>query len=428
MRYDVVVVGAGPAGTAAACTLARAGATVALLERAVLPRDKCCGDGLTAQALRELEGLGVRASEIPSFTPVASAHALAPSGADTRLDLSARDGWLAATARRIDTDAALAGAAERAGAHLVQRCVVVGAAPTRDGGVEVFDRDGGTWRADHVVAADGARSTLRSRLDPVWSTRQRDDLVAARWLLPLGERRLRGELWIWMLGELLPGYAWAFPLGSDDVANVGVAVPARHPVARRLRRAVEQLAESEPVAAVLGRSHCLPPGERPQAWPIPATPHPHGALAAGRVLLTGDALGAGDPMTGEGVAQALLTGRLAAEALLAGPGEGHLELARRYAYLVRRVIGADDAVARATARFLRSERRTEWALRTTAETAFRRRWVGRWLFEDHPRGVLLRPGEWGRGGLHRPGAFARPSAAPARGALRARPARRRAGH
>lgn len=421
-RYDVVVVGAGPAGTAAAWTLARAGATVALLERAVLPRDKCCGDGLTAQALREMEALGLVASSIPSLAPVSSARALAPSGAETRLDLSAPDGWLAATARRIDTDAALAEGAERAGARLVQRCRVVGIEPRRDGGVDVVDDTGRSWSADHAVAADGARSALRGQLDPAWSTRAQDDLVAARWLLPLGSARLEGALWIWMLRELLPGYAWAFPVGDGRVANVGIAVPARHPVARRLRRAVEELTETSPVASVLGHRPPLPPGERPRAWPIPATLARRGGLAAGRVLLVGDALGAADPMTGEGVAQALVTGRMAAEALLAAPGEGGLGLAERYSRQLRRTVGADDAVARATARVLRSERRCEWALQTTARTAFRRRWVGRWLFEDHPRGILLRPREWGREGrgLHRPGAFARPAPDRTKGPLTAR--------
>jgi len=407
--HDFIVVGAGPGGSAAACTLARSGASVALLEAAEMPRDKCCGDGLTAAALRELEGLGVRAGAIASLTPVSAAHALAPSGEDTVLDLAATDGWLAATARRQDTDVALAERAEHAGARLVQRCRVVGMEPTRDGGVEVEDDRGGTWRARALVAADGARSALRKLLDPTWERRASDDLVAARWLVPLGTPRLGGALWIWMLGELLPGYAWAFPVGDGRVANVGIAVPARHPVARRLRRAVAELTETGPVASVLGHTAKLPPGERPRAWPIPATLPRRGALAGGRVLLVGDALGAADPMTGEGVAQALLTGRLAAEALLAQPGEGRLELAERYSRLVHATLGADDAVARATARFLRSERRSDWALQTTAETAFRRRWVGRWLFEDHPRGIVLRPGEWRRGALHRPGAFARPS-------------------
>jgi flavin-dependent dehydrogenase len=84
--HDFIVVGAGPGGSAAACTLARSGASVALLEAAEMPRDKCCGDGLTAAALRELEGLGVRAGAIASLTPVSAAHALAPSGEDTVLE------------------------------------------------------------------------------------------------------------------------------------------------------------------------------------------------------------------------------------------------------------------------------------------------------------------------------------------------------
>jgi len=406
--HDFIVVGAGPGGSAAACTLARSGASVALLEAAEMPRDKCCGDGLTAAALRELEGLGVRAGAIASLTPVSAAHALAPSGEDTVLDLAATNGWLAATARRQDTDVALAERAEQAGARLVQRCRVVGMEPTRDGGVEVEDDRGGTWRARAVVAADGARSALRKLLDATWESRAPDDLVAARWLVSFDEPRLGGELWVWMLAHLLPGYAWAFPLGDGHVANVGVAVPARHRMARHLRRAVETLAESAPVASVLDGALPLGSSERPRAWPVPATLPRRCALAGGRVLLVGDALGAADPMTGEGVAQALLTGRLAGAALLERSDEGPLALARRYSELVAGELRADHAMAKVVARFLSSERRCEWALRTTAKTAFRRRWVGRWLFEDHPRGILLEPGRWGRGALGGPGAFAGP--------------------
>ena len=66
-RVDVVIVGGGPAGSAAAITLARAGRSVTVIDKASFPRDKCCGDGLTTGALRRLEGLGLSPSAIPSW-------------------------------------------------------------------------------------------------------------------------------------------------------------------------------------------------------------------------------------------------------------------------------------------------------------------------------------------------------------------------
>jgi len=77
---DVVIVGAGPAGSAAAITLARAGRSVMLIDKADFPRDKCCGDGLTTLALRELEPLGFQPSMVADFEPVRAAWLRSPSG------------------------------------------------------------------------------------------------------------------------------------------------------------------------------------------------------------------------------------------------------------------------------------------------------------------------------------------------------------
>src|ERR1700752_3673494 len=98
-RADVVVVGAGPAGTAAAITLARAGREVVLVDKARFPRDKCCGDGLTAGALRLLEQLGLDPAAVESWQPVDDVIVRAPSGNEVTFPLPRGTGTFAAVAR-----------------------------------------------------------------------------------------------------------------------------------------------------------------------------------------------------------------------------------------------------------------------------------------------------------------------------------------
>src|SRR3954452_22228345 len=107
LTADVAVVGGGPAGAAAALTLARPGRDVVLIDKARFPRDKCCGDGLTAGALRRLEALGLRPDTVASWQPVSDVNVRSPSGRVATYPLPRSHGTYAAIAERLDLDAAL---------------------------------------------------------------------------------------------------------------------------------------------------------------------------------------------------------------------------------------------------------------------------------------------------------------------------------
>src|SRR4051812_38441386 len=159
---DVVIVGGGPAGVAAAVPLARAGRDVVVLDKAVFPRDKCCGDGLTTLALRELEGLGLHPKMVPNWKTVDAAWLRSPSGREVCLPLPA-DGIFAATTPRRELDAALVDIAEEAGATVLQGRSFDG---IRSGSasVEVDVADHGTIETRYVIAADGMWSPTRKAL------------------------------------------------------------------------------------------------------------------------------------------------------------------------------------------------------------------------------------------------------------------------
>ena len=115
LEADVAVVGGGPAGAAAAIAVARAGRDVVLVDKARFPRDKCCGDGLTVAALRELEALGLRPESVAGWQPVTDVHLRSPSGRVVDLPLP-RDGLFAVVAPRVTLDAAVLDLARAAGA------------------------------------------------------------------------------------------------------------------------------------------------------------------------------------------------------------------------------------------------------------------------------------------------------------------------
>jgi flavin-dependent dehydrogenase len=144
-----------------------------------------------------------------------------------------------------------------------------------------------------------------------------------------------------------------------------------------------------------------------RAWPIPAD-LARAPLSHGRVLFAGDAAGATDPMTGEGIGQALLTGVLAAEAVAAGGGDA-AAVAARYRAAVAHHLAPDVRFAAALGKILASPAGARLAVRAAGLTPWTRRHFARWMFEDYPRALVLTPSRWRPGMFSGPGAY-RPAA------------------
>jgi len=403
LRADVAVVGGGPAGVAAAITLARAGRDVALFDKARFPRDKCCGDGLTTGALRRYERLGLRPDAVASWQPVTETWIRSPSGRTVRFPLPETGGVFAAVARRADLDAAFVDVARAAGVKVYDGHAVTDVAQRPD--LVELEVDGvGPVVAHYVVAADGMWSPLRKKLGVSDEPGYLGEWHALRQYFTDVDPAAGNQLWVWFDADLLPGYAWSFPLPGGR-ANVGYGIhrSAGKPT-HEMKAQWADVLQRPHVRAVLG------PDARPEAptkaWPIPAR---IGAtqLTAGRVLFVGDAARATDTLTGEGIGQALETGELAAQAAIAGGPHRPTLVTDRYRRQVIAGMGADDRLAAALSRALRHRKGVRAAVRVAGANDWARRNFVRWMFEDYPRAVLATPHRWHRNMLHGPGAYLR---------------------
>jgi geranylgeranyl reductase family protein len=339
---DVIVVGAGPAGSTIACYLARSGLDVLLLEKTTFPREKVCGDGLTPRAVKQLLDLGVDI-DAPGWV---RNKGLRVVGGGHRFELdwpqltSYPDFGLVRTRR--DFDEILAGHAVRSGARLLQGVNVTGPVLDERSGhiVGVTAKRAGepvTYRARLVVAADG-NSTRLSLAMGLHKRADRPIGVAVRTYFesPRHDDDYL-EIWLelWDGDRLLPGYGWIFGVG-DGTSNVGLGLlntsEAFQHVDYRdlLRRWVKAMPDDwgfhdEAMTAPI----------RGAALPMAFNRQPHYTRG---LVLVGDAGGAINPFNGEGIAYAMETGRIAAETIvqaLARTPAGRERLLRAYPQLLK---------------------------------------------------------------------------------------------
>ena len=305
--YDVLVIGAGPAGAAAAWALARGGRRVALLDRESFPRDKTCGDGLIPDALGALDEMGLRDAVAREAAAPRALRVVAPNGVGVTL----RGSFLCLPRRRFDQ--LLVEAAVAAGAELLAPFTALGPIPGdgRVAGARVRGVAGErTIEAAITLVAPGANATTINAFG--FGVPSKPNAVAGRayFEVPADLAQQHTTLTIVYERSLCPGYGWIFP-GPDRRYNVGVGffsdgrreTPSLHDLWERFTTryapARELVARSRRVSEFRGA-------------PLRTGLHP-GPLGRPGALLLGDAAAMTYPATGEGIGKAMQSGLLAAD-------------------------------------------------------------------------------------------------------------------
>jgi len=388
---DVLVVGGGPGGSAAAHWLAKAGRDVLLIEKKEYPRAKTCGDGLTPRSIHQLEEMGFDFG-VPEFHRCRGLRAF--SG-DLMLELdwpehSVYPAW-GGVIRRADLDAQVATLAEKQGVSILQHTE---AAPVLGGGrisaVELRSNgDTELVSPGVVVVADGSLSRFGRALGATRDKRRPYGLAARGYFssprsddgfmeshLDLHDRN----------GKSIPGYGWIFPLG-DGTVNVGVGVLSTF---RHWKDVNTSMLMDALVAAAPDHWEITPEAavSEPKGGKLPM------ALSVGpRVgpnwVIVGDATGAINPFNGEGIAYAYETGRIAARHADAALAAGDLTLLHGYDRELEDVYGLYYRVARAFVRLIGHPQ----AMRLLTRTGLRSRTLMEWVLRVMAN--LLRPDEVG---------------------------------
>jgi len=320
-EHDVIIAGAGPAGSMAAIILAQKGYDVLLLDRHTFPRDKICGDAVPAGTIERLWHYGLKekvdqAVARGEFYRIDRLLLVSPRGYDIEADLiDGREGAKSYVAPRLYFDALMQQAAVEAGAQFCQAQVktpirengkVIGVQAQVDGAVRPF-------YAKLLVGADGVTSVIARNLRP--KEEQHEDkhrAIAIRAYIDDIEE-IPHEVEFYLYKEILPGYAWIFPTGRHT-ANIGLGMRLDHFRKHKLnlKTMLQEFLEMPVIKKRLLRGGQL---HNVATWQLNFGSQAHMVYSFDGALLVGDAAGFINPITGGGIYNSTLSAELAAQVI-----------------------------------------------------------------------------------------------------------------
>jgi len=348
--YDVLIVGAGPAGTAAALYAARAGLRVGLVEKAEFPRDKICGDAISGKSMTVLKDLGLleEVQRLPhalidSITFGNAKHdtVTIPLSGDKRNGLPP-----GLVIRRLVFDAFLTNKAKRVADvfenHEVKHLLFEGNRVVGVSGRNHKNNGNFELHASLVLGADGFHSVVAEETG-LYEHDPQHWVVALRQYFK-NVKGLQKEIELHYLDEVQPGYLWLFP-ADDGRANVGIGMLHKSLKEKKvnLKQALSKAINSDFLRDRFAQAEPL---EEPKGWNLPVGSK-HRRNYGDGFLLLGDAAGLIDPFTGEGIGNALYSGKIAARvaALAKESGDFSAALLKRYDDELWNILGDELAVS-----------------------------------------------------------------------------------
>ncbi len=412
---DICIIGAGPAGAAAALQLNRDGIDCVIVDKAIFPRDKVCGDGLSGKVLTTLKRIdpdvAARLGQFAGKADSGGVRFVAPnrrsvdiSGGMTEpeVDGSMQNAPIGYVCKRMDFDHFLARELRNCKHVKFFEGVEISDFRLGEDGYMLWNKDGFNIKARILIVANGAHSSFSKEVAGI-------KMEPAHYMAGLRAyyKNVQGNhpdnfIELHFLKGLLPGYFWIFPLPGGE-ANVGLGMPSNVLQKKKinLKKELLRIIDEDPVirerfkeASLTGKieGYGLPLGSKKRR------------LSGERYLLTGDAASLIDPFTGEGIGNAFYSGRIAAQQAVQAlkNNDFSAKALLRYDAEIDRVIGAELRLSARLQRLVRVPLLFNLLMNISARNKKLQELMSGMFYEVDLRKMLTRPGFYLRLIFNRP--------------------------